>query len=310
MYRDTDWLAFWSCVLHEIDWGWMAVSLLFGIIPQVFRALRWHMALVPLGEPASRRVCVDAVFLSYASSLVVPRIGEVARCGTLKKYNGVSFAHAFGTVISERLVDSFLLLLLTAFAFVWQLPVFLNFVHTTGAGFSEIAARFTGTGYLVTFICLVSLLVMVFWLLRRLGMMGVIGEIIRKLWEGFSSLRHISGLSFYLFYSVGIWVGYFLHFYLALFCFESTSHINISEALLIFCVGSFAVLVPTPNGAGPWHFAVKTMLVLYGVAEVPAVLFALVVHTVQTALVVLLGACGWGDLLLVRRSQTGKNNKN
>ena len=35
------------------------------------------------------------------------------------------------------------------------------------------------------------------------------------------------------------------------------------------------------------------MLVLYGVAEPQAVMFALVVHTIQTALVILLGAFGW-----------------
>ena len=56
------------------------------------------------------------------------------------------------------------------------------------------------------------------------------------------------------------------------------------------------MLVPTPNGAGPWHFAVKTMLVLYGVAEEPAVMFALIVHTIQTFEVILLGAYGWFDL--------------
>jgi hypothetical protein len=83
---------------------------------------------------------------------------------------------------------------------------------------------------------------------------------------------------------------------LAFFCFDFTAGINPWAALLIFSAGSFAVLVPTPNGAGSWHFAVKTMLVLYGVAEAPAVMFALVVHTIQTALVVLLGAWGWADL--------------
>ena len=61
------------------------------------------------------------------------------------------------------------------------------------------------------------------------------------------------------------------------------------------------MLVPTPNGAGPWHFAVKTMLVLYGVAQAPAVLFALVVHTIQTALVVLMGAVGWADLFSMKK---------
>ena len=49
------------------------------------------------------------------------------------------------------------------------------------------------------------------------------------------------------------------------------------------------MIVPTPNGAGPWHFAVKTMLILYGVADTQALYFVLIVHTLQTLLVVLLG---------------------
>jgi hypothetical protein len=56
-----------------------------------------------------------------------------------------------------------------------------------------------------------------------------------------------------------------------------------------FVVGTFAVLVPTPNGAGPWHFAVKTVLMLNGVAGDEGALFALIVHTVQTLLVAVLG---------------------
>ena len=56
-----------------------------------------------------------------------------------------------------------------------------------------------------------------------------------------------------------------------------------------FCTGGIAVLVPTPNGAGPWHFAVKTILVLYGLSATSAIIFALIVHTVQTMLLVVLG---------------------
>jgi len=58
-------------------------------------------------------------------------------------------------------------------------------------------------------------------------------------------------------------------------------------------VGSIAVIVPTPNGAGPWHFAVKTMLILYGVQETDALYFVLIVHSVQTLLVVALGVFAW-----------------
>ena len=302
MYRGTDWRDFMHCVFHEMHWGWMALSLVFGVLPQLFRAWRWRMALKPLGEQPRARVCADAIFLSYASSLVVPRIGEVARCGTLKKYDGVSFSKSLGTVLTERLVDSVMVILLTAVAVLSQLPVLLQFLRTTGMSLDQVLGRFTGTGYVVTALCAVAVLGFGYYLFKNLSFFSKSREIARNIWTGIRSLRDVKNLPLYLFYSLGIWVGYFLHFYIAFFCFDFTCGINPVAAFLIFCVGTFAVLVPTPNGAGPWHFAVKTMLILYGVAEPQAILFALVVHTIQTMEVVLLGAYGWADLALLQRN--------
>lgn len=302
MYRGTDWRDFMHCVFHDMHWGWMALSLLFGVLPQLFRAWRWRMALKPLGEQPRARVCADAIFLSYASSLVVPRIGEVARCGTLKKYDGVSFSKSLGTVLTERLVDSVMVILLTAVAVLSQLPVLLQFLRTTGMSLDQVLGRFTGTGYVVTALCAVAVLGFGYYLFKNLSFFSKSREIARNIWTGIRSLRDVKNLPLYLFYSLGIWVGYFLHFYIAFFCFDFTCGINPVAAFLIFCVGTFAVLVPTPNGAGPWHFAVKTMLILYGVAEPQAILFALVVHTIQTMEVVLLGAYGWADLALLQRN--------
>ena len=293
MYRGTDWSDFFACVAHDMKWGWMLLSLAFGILPQMARAWRWKMALDPLGEKPRRSTCEDAIFLSYAASLVVPRVGEVTRCGTLKKFDGVSFTKSLGTVVTERLVDSALMLLFTGLAFLAQLPMFLSFLHKTGTNLGDILHRFTGTGYLVTFICLVAVLLTAAVLMRRYALFRKGKDMLREVFEGVLSLRHVGNLPLYLFYSVLIWVGYFLHFYIAFFCFDFTAQLSLGAAFLIFCVGTFAVLVPTPNGAGPWHFAVKTMLVLYGVAEPQAILFALVVHTIQTALVVALGGLGW-----------------
>ena len=293
MYRGTDWTDFFACVAHDMKWGWMLLSLAFGILPQLARAWRWKMALEPLGEQPRRSTCEDAIFLSYAASLVVPRVGEVTRCGTLKKFDGVSFTKSLGTVVTERLVDSALMLLFTGLAFLAQLPMFLSFLHKTGTNLGDILHRFTGTGYLVTFICLVAVLLTAAILMRRYALFRKSKDMLREVFEGVLSLRHVGNLPLYLFYSVLIWVGYFLHFYIAFFCFDFTAQLSLGAAFLIFCVGTFAVLVPTPNGAGPWHFAVKTMLVLYGVAEPQAILFALVVHTIQTALVVALGCFGW-----------------
>lgn len=304
MYRGTDWHEMLNCVINDINWGWMTVSLAFGVVPLVFRALRWRMALLPMGEDASTRLCTDSIFLSYASSLVIPRVGEVTRCGTLKKYGGISFTKSLGTVVTERIIDSALMLLIAAIGFLSQLPQFLVFLEETGFDPHAVIDRFTSTGWWVTILCSILAVVFLGVLLRRLAIFRSINERMQGFLDGLISLRKVKNFPLYLLYSIGIWAGYYLHFYLAFFAFEFTSGIGPLAGLLIFCVGSFAVLVPTPNGAGPWHFAVKTMLVLYGVAEQPAILFAFVVHTIQTALVVLLGAVGWADLALMPKRTT------
>lgn len=298
MYRGTDWREMLHVALYDVHWGWMLLSLAFGVVPLVFRALRWRMALLPMGEDASTRLCTDSIFLSYASSLVIPRVGEVTRCGTLKKFGGISFTKSLGTVVTERIIDSVLMLLIAVVGFLSQLPVFLSFLRTTGFDPHAVLGRFTSTGWWVTILCIVLAVIFLGVLLRRLAIFKALNERMQGFIDGLVSLRKVQNLPLYLLYSIGIWAGYYLHFYLAFFAFDFTSGIGPLAGLLIFCAGSFAVLVPTPNGAGPWHFAVKTMLVLYGVAEAPAILFALVVHTIQTALVILLGAVGWADLKL------------
>ena len=148
---------------------------------------------------------------------------------------------------------------------------------------------------------MVAVAILLWLLVRRFKLFSKGKDVLRNFWAGIISLRDVSNLPLYLFWSLAIWGCYFLHFYIAFFCFDFTSCINPAQAFLIFCIGTFAVLVPTPNGAGPWHFAVKTMLVLYGVAEEPAIMFALIVHTIQTFEVVVLGLYGWYDLTRRRR---------
>lgn len=296
MYRDADWMMLWQSVTGEMKWSWMIFSFVFGALAMVARAWRWRLALEPLGEQPRMRTVTDAVMLSYAASLVVPRIGEVTRCGTLKRMDGTPFTKALGTVVTERIVDSLLIMLLTMAALVSQLPVFLNFVRTTGVTPRQLLDRFTQTGYIVTVLCLVALVGGLIFLALRYAVLQRGRDLLHDIRDGILSLRRVRRAWLYWLLSLAIWTCYFLHFYLAFFCFEATENFPILAAFLVFCIGSFAVLVPTPNGAGPWHFAVKTMLVIYGVAEAPAVMFALVVHTVQTLLVVVLGIGAWTDL--------------
>ena len=271
----------------------MILSLPFGILAQAFRGWRWKQSLEPIGEHPRSSVCVNSIFLSYAVSLLIPRIGEFARCGVLNRYDKVAFPKAIGTVVTERAVDTIIVLLISATAFLMQIGVFTNFFSKTGTRIDDVFGMFSSTGWLVTAICGVASVILIYYVLRHLSFYKKVKEMFSGIWQGISSLRKVKNIPLFIFYSLAIWGSYFLHYYLTFFCFDATANLGLSCALVSFVVGSVAVIVPTPNGAGPWHFAVKTMLILYGVADNQALYFVLIVHTIQTLLVVLLGIYAW-----------------
>ena len=290
MYRGIKWHDVQQALESEMSWTWMLLSFPFGIMAQVFRALRWKQVLTPLGEKPRLHTCINAIFISYASSLVVPRVGEMLRCGILRRWEGTNFSKGIGTVVTERVIDSVLVMLLALITAACQIPSLQGFLGT-----------FTTAGWLVTLVCGILILCTVALLVCRLNFFSRTRAVLSDLKDGLFSVRHVQNPVLFLIYSLGIWASYYLHFYLTFYCFQYTAQLGPMAALVAFVVGCFAVLVPTPNGAGPWHFAVKTVLVLYGVSQIDGALFVLVVHSIQTLLVVALGLYGTAALSLTKK---------
>ena len=301
MYRDFDFKRIESVMLYDMDWTWMLISLPFGITAQLFRGIRWRQTLEPVGERPRLSTCVNSIFLSYAASLVIPRIGEFTRCGVLSRCDGVSFPKALGTVVTERAIDTLLVMLITGLTLLAQMRIFGSFFQSTGTSLDSILRNFSATGYIVTAVCAVAILVLLHFLLKRLAIYNKVKATLSGIWQGMISLRNVKNIPLFIILTLGIWGSYFLHYYLTFFCFEFTSGLGLMCGLATFVVGSIAVIVPTPNGAGPWHFAVKTMLLIYGATAISgrritadeALSFVLIVHTIQTMLVVLLGVAAW-----------------
>ena len=132
VYRDFNFQRVGEVLEHHIDYGWMALSLVFGVMANLFRGWRWKLALKPLDEHPKTVNCIYAIFISYASNLIIPRVGEVTRCGVLSKYDGVSFPKSLGTVVSERMIDSVCVCLITGLVLLSQMPVFTTFFAETG----------------------------------------------------------------------------------------------------------------------------------------------------------------------------------
>lgn len=303
VYRDFDFERAKEVLLYGTNWGWMLLSLFFGVMSHVFRGWRWRQTLEPLGAYPKRGDCVDAIFISYATNLILPRVGEVSRCGVLAKYDDVSFSKSLGTVVTERLVDTLCILLITGFTFLAQMPVFLRFFQETGTKIPSLMHLLTSPWFYVSLFCVIGVLVLMYYLMRMLSFFEKVKGVVLNVCEGVMSLRNVKNIPLFILYTLLIWGCYFYHFYLTFYCFSFTEHLSFQAAMVMFVGGTFAVIVPTPNGAGPWYFAVITMMMLYGVNATDAGVFALIVHGIQTLLVIVLGIYGGLHVSLANRAK-------
>jgi uncharacterized protein (TIRG00374 family) len=286
-----------------MNYGWMALSLVFGVLANLFRGWRWKLALKPLDEYPKTANCIYAIFISYASNLVIPRVGEVTRCGVLSKYDGVSFSKSLGTVVTERMIDSLCVGLITGLVLLSQMPVFAAFFSETGTNVGRYADVLSSGHLYLILLCIIATLLLVFFLVRNISLFAKLKGILQNVWMGIIALKDVKPVSLYLFYTIGIWGSYFLEFYLTFYAFDFSAHLGITAGLVMFVVGTLAVIVPTPNGAGPWHFAVMTMMALYGVGMEDAGIFALLVHGIQTFLLILLGIYGLSALPFTNKTK-------
>lgn len=304
IYADFDFSQLWSS-LKEIDLFWFALSTVFGIMSHVIRGWRWRLTLEPLGFKPTNSTSIYSIFVAYAANLVVPRVGEVSRCVILEQYDKVPFAQSLGTLVTERLIDTLMVILITLAAVSMQWTMFTRFIGE--AGLSSPGDGTTGStgGWVIIVLSTLAILALLFFGMRKMAFWGKIRTFASRFTAGLLSLRQMQDKWLFVIETIGIWFCYFMQFYLCFFCFPFSSCLSVFAGLLLFVAGSIAVVVPTPNGAGPWHFAVISIMVLYGVDTTDASIFALIVHSTQTLLVALLGI--YALIMLQFKKQSIKN---
>lgn len=293
MYRDFDFSEAKRIFLHEMNIWWLLASLVPITLSHIMRGLRWLITLDPLGYKPKRGDSIDSIFIAYASNIVIPRVGEVSRCAVLSKYDGVPFSKALGTLVAERLVDMLLVLLFVCVMLFTQLDVFVSLFAQTGTNEGALTALFTSPKTYIIIAVVIAVCALLWLGLKKTKLYANIKQVVRGFVDGLLSLKTMNRKGLFLLYTIGIWIGYFLEFYLAFFCFPFTAELSVVQALVIFAAISLAIIIPTPNGAGPWHFVVISMMTLYGVSQTDASSFALIVHAFQTLGVMCLGAYGW-----------------
>ena len=307
MYRDFDFAEAKHILLHETNVWWLLASLIPITLSHVIRGLRWLLTLAPLGYRPKVGDSVDSIFVAYAANVLVPRVGEVSRCAVLTKYDRIPFSKALGTLVAERLIDMLLVAVFVCVMLLTQFDVFMSLFATTGTSGISLGSLLVSPKIYIVIAAIVAGAALLWLWLKNTTLYAKMKQLVRGFVDGLMSLRTMQHKGLFVLYTLGIWVGYFLEFYIAFFCFPFTANLSVVQGLVIFAAISLAIIIPTPNGAGPWHFVVISMMTLYGVSHADASSFALIVHTFQTLGVIMLGVYGWVALQVRNRKLKVEN---
>ena len=128
VYKDQDINRIKSILTNDVNYFWIVVSLLLGLLSHVSRTIRWNLMIEPLGRKPRLLNTFLAVMVGYLMNLALPRMGEISRCGVLARYEKISFSKLIGTVVLERLIDVLMLLILLIVVVLTQFGQVLEFL--------------------------------------------------------------------------------------------------------------------------------------------------------------------------------------
>ncbi|KAA6440657.1 flippase-like domain-containing protein [Dyadobacter flavalbus] len=285
----------------ESDWRWIAVSCFFLLCAHMIRAWRWGMLMEPLGHKPGLWNSIISVLTGYFANYIVPRMGEVTRCGTLYRLERIPVNLSFGTVVAERIFDVLVLLVMIGLNFVLE----FNRLSTFFTDFfqSKVAGGQGSSGSSMLLIVLLAGIVLIsaaaVFIYRNLAFRNKLQQhaIIQKILlfvkgmlEGLLSIRKLRSPGLFILSTIAIWVMYYLVSYVLFFCIPETSDLGPLAGLTLLVVGAIGMTAPTQGGIGAYHLLVGNVMVLYGLSQNDGITLATFIHGAQMIFMLITGA--------------------
>jgi len=278
-----------------------------GILSHISRTLRWQMLLESDGEKTRFMNTFFAVMNGYFANIAVPRLGEVTRCAVVSKYDKVNFSKVLGTMVTERVIDVIMLVIITTVAVLLQSGEINEFL-SNNPDFGKKLEFIISLPFIlgVLFIGIISIIFIVRIAKGKYNHIKFIKKFsvfINNFWIGIISLKNVKRPLIFILHSIFIWTMYFLMMYVCFFAFDGFESLTIVSALMLFVAGSFGMVAPAPNGIGAYHFMIIQALMIYGISQNDAASFAFIVHTLQTSGLIILGVISFVFIPIINKNR-------
>jgi uncharacterized protein (TIRG00374 family) len=300
-------------IFSEANPLWIILSCLFGLLSHWARGYRSRMLLKPLGYNVGWFTSFLAVMVGYLANLVLPRAGEVARCGTLQKMEGVPAQITFGTVLTERIIDVIILFSLVLLVLVLEFNRISNILFgAIGGLWKSIPADkiYLVMGVLGTFLLVGAVGI---YLLRnkiRVFFQSKVGAFLKGIWEGILSIRKLENKWSFVAFTLLIWVLYYLMAYVLFFATPETAVLTPVQGLAILVMGGIGMAMPVQGGVGAYNILVGKTLESYNIAknaEQNVILSSTIstfMHIVQTLVILIFGGIAFILVWFIQKRKT------
>ncbi len=281
--------------IKEADPIWVTLSVLLGILGHVSRAIRWNYLLQPLGYRPKLSNNIFIILMAYFANLGIPRTGEILRATALATYEGVPFEKGFGTIVTERVIDVIMLLLVVGTTLVLQTDIIVEFLEKRGFDFKSLLLLM-GLGILGLFIFMIFIKKSTHTLALK------IKGFIKGLLDGVFSIFKMQKKGAFIFHTLLIWTCYIAMFWVIKFTLPETAELSLDQLLVAFVAGAFA-MATTNGGVGLYPIAVSKALAIFGISAISGDAFGWIMWISQTLMIVFFGAISFLVLPLLNRKK-------
>lgn len=276
------------------NYNYVSMALFVAFLGYVFRAYRWKYTLAEIGSYPGFTINFLAVSIGYLVNLGIPRSGEVSRALVLKKYKEIPFDKAFGTIIAERIVDFFILILLILTAVVLEFDTLKEFLLERIPISLLIVLGIIGFVGFITTIYLYKY--------SKWKLILQIKSKIEGLKEGVLTIFNMPNKWPFLFHTLLIWASYIVMFYLTVQSLDATKDMTLGTTIVAFVIGGL-VMTFTNGGFGFFPALISKILILYNIPEEAGTALGWIIWISQLLITVSLGLFGFLALPIVNRKK-------
>lgn len=271
------------------------------LLSHYIRALRWKMMLDELGRKPKITNVFLSVLIGYFLNLVFPRLGEVAKCSLLGKYEKMPVDKLIGTIVAERLLDLVCLILVIVLTIITQINQVGNYANELTQKLL-VKINYSSNTLLVVLIFTTTFIIAFYWMFKKSKWLTSVKSFFSGLKEGLFAVGKIERKGKFFAYTILIWFLYLLSIRIGFYSLIETSTLSWVPSLTILTFGSFA-MIATQGGVGAYQLAVQKTLNLYGVTEVIGLAYGWLLWLVQTLMLLVVGPISMFLLFFINRKE-------